>query len=144
MDHCTITEVGLRDGLQGVADFLPTAKKIDIANRVIAAGMPRIEATSFVSPKAVPQLADAEDMIAGLKRTDGLVIEALAPNERGGKRAASAGVDVWVAFLSASEKHSIANSNASIAESFDRIKPLVALASENNATVAAAIAVAFD
>ena len=144
MDQCIITEVGLRDGLQNEPEFLPTEKKIEIANRVIAAGVPRIEATSFVAPKAVPQLADAEDMVAGINRKDDLIIEALAPNKRGGLRAASVNVDVWVAFLSASEKHSLANSNASVEQAFDRIAPLLALAEDFNASVAAAIAVAFD
>lgn len=144
MDQCIITEVGLRDGLQNEPNFLATEKKSDIANRVIAAGVSRIEATSFVSPKAVPQLADAEDMIAGINRTDDLIIEALAPNKRGGLRAASANVDVWVAFLSASEKHSLANSNASIADAFERIVPMVQLAEDQNASITAAIAVAFD
>lgn len=144
MDQCIITEVGLRDGLQNEPNFLATEKKSDIANRVIAAGVSRIEATSFVSPKAVPQLADAEDMIAGINRKDDLIIEALAPNKRGGLRAASANVDVWVAFLSASEKHSLANSNASIADAFERIVPMVQLAEDQNASITAAIAVAFD
>ncbi len=142
--HITVTEVGLRDGLQNEAEFFPTDKKITLANRLINAGVRSLEATSFVSPKAVPQLADAEDLINGLDRTEGLVVEALAPNERGGSRAASVGVDVWVAFMSVSEKHSLANSNSSVDQAFDRIKPLPALAARSGAVVSGALAVAFD
>ncbi|MEL6793405.1 MAG: hydroxymethylglutaryl-CoA lyase, partial [Pseudomonadota bacterium] len=104
MRKIEITEVGLRDGLQNEAAFFPTADKIAMANRLIAAGIRRLEATSFVSPRAVPQLADAEELIAGIDRVDGLTLEALVPNARGGERAA--GVDIWVTFMSASETHS--------------------------------------
>lgn len=138
----TITEVGLRDGLQGWQDLVPVAQKIEIANSVIAAGVRRLEATSFVSPRAVPQLADAEALIAGIERTDDLVIEALVPNQRGGERAE--GVDVWVAFMSVSETHSRANSNCSVDEAFERIRPLPAMAAEAGASVTAALAVSFD
>lgn len=138
----TLTEVGLRDGLQSLPQVVPVADKIDMANRMIAAGVRRLEATSFVSPRAVPQLADAEALIAGINRVDGLVLEALVPNQRGGERAA--GVDVWIAFMSASEAHSQANSNCSVGEAFERIRPLPAMATEVGASVAAGLAVSFD
>ena len=137
-----ITEVGLRDGLQGWPDLVPVAQKKKVANSLIAAGVRRLEATSFVSPRAVPQLADAEALIAGIERTDDLVIEALVPNQRGGERAA--GVDVWVAFMSVSETHSRANSNCSVDEAFERIRPLPAMAAQAGASVTAALAVSFD
>ncbi|MEL6960411.1 MAG: hydroxymethylglutaryl-CoA lyase [Pseudomonadota bacterium] len=138
----TITEVGLRDGLQSWPDLVPVAQKIKIANSLIGAGVRRLEATSFVSPRAVPQLADAEALIAGIERSDDLVIEALVPNQRGGERAA--GVDVWVAFMSVSETHSRANSNCSVDEAFERIRPLPAMAAQAGASVTAALAVSFD
>ena len=138
----TITEVGLRDGLQSWPDIVPVAQKIEIANRLIAAGLRRLEATSFVSPRAVPQLADAEALIAGIERPDGMVIEALVPNQRGGERAAN--VDVWVAFMSVSETHSRANSNCSVDEAFNRIRPLPNMAAQAGASVTAALAVSFD
>lgn len=138
----TITEVGLRDGLQSLPDVLPVEDKIMFANRLIGAGVRRLEATSFVSPRAVPQLADAEALVAGIDRVDGLVVEALVPNRRGGERAT--GVDVWVAFMSVSEAHSQANSNCSVDEAFARIRPLPAMAAEVGATVTAALAVSFD
>jgi len=138
----TITEVGLRDGLQGWPNLVPVAQKIEIANSLIKAGVRRLEATSFVSPRAVPQLADAEALIAGIASTNELVIEALVPNQRGGERAA--GVDVWVAFMSVSETHSRANSNSSIDEAFERIRPLPEMAAQAGALVTAALAVSFD
>ncbi len=138
----TITEVGLRDGLQGWPDLVPVAQKIEIANSLIKAGVRRLEATSFVSPRAVPQLADAEALIAGIASTNELVIEALVPNQRGGERAA--GVDVWVAFMSVSETHSRANSNSSVDEAFERIRPLPEMAAQAGALVTAALAVSFD
>ena len=138
----TITEVGLRDGLQGWPNLVPVAQKIEIANSLIKAGVRRLEATSFVSPRAVPQLADAEALIAGIASTNELVIEALVPNQRGGERAA--GVDVWVAFMSVSETHSRANSNSSVDEAFERIRPLPEMAAQAGALVTAALAVSFD
>lgn len=138
----TITEVGLRDGLQGWPDLVPVAQKIEIANSLIKAGVRRLEATSFVSPRAVPQLADAEALIAGIVSTNKLVIEALVPNQRGGERAE--GVDVWVAFMSVSETHSCANSNSSVDEAFERIRPLPEMAAQAGASVTAALAVSFD
>jgi len=144
MDRIEITEVGLRDGLQNEKTFFPTADKIDIGNRLVAAGLHRLEATSFVSPKAVPQLADAEAVIGGIKPADGLVLEALVPNERGAKRAMAANVKVWVAFASATESHSLANSNASIETALERIKPLGELAKSAGAELYGSVAVAFD
>ncbi|MEO1024351.1 MAG: hydroxymethylglutaryl-CoA lyase [Pseudomonadota bacterium] len=140
--NAIITEVGLRDGLQGIPIILPVARKIEIANRMVDAGIRRLEATSFVSPRAVPQLADAEQLVAGIERVDGLVIEALVPNQRGGERAA--GVDVWVAFMSVSEAHSQTNSNCSLEDAFERLRPLPAMAAEIGASVTAALAVSFD
>lgn len=138
----TITEVGLRDGLQGWPNIVPVEQKIEIANSLIKAGVRRLEATSFVSPRAVPQLADAEALIAAIERPDGMVVEALVPNQRGGERAAN--VDVWVAFMSVSETHSRANSNCSVDEAFERIRPLPEMAKQAGASVTAALAVSFD
>lgn len=139
-----ITEVGLRDGLQNESEPFSTDQKIELAGLLLAAGVRRLEATAFVSPKAVPQMADAEEVVEGIKNREDIIIEALVPNARGGERAASVGVDVWVAFMSASEKHSLANSNVSVEEAFARIRPLPDLAHAAGASVAGAIAVAFD
>lgn len=144
MRHIQITEVGLRDGLQSEPLLFPLEKKIEIANLLVSAGVRQLEATSFVSPKAVPQLADAEKLIAGIDRVDGLVLEALVPNKRGAERAALTGLDVWVPFVSASESHSQMNSNVSIQNAIERVADLPELADKAGATVYGAIACAFD
>ena len=144
MKQLSITEVGLRDGLQNEPNFFPTENKIEVAKRLINAGVRKLEATSFVSPKAIPQLADAEAVVNGINRTDGLELRALVPNVRGAERAAQTGIDVWVGFMSVSEKHSQANSNASVNKAFERIEPLPKLAEQTGATVCASLAVAFD
>ena len=112
-----ITEVGTRDGFQAEAQFIDTAVKAQIIDAIIAAGVARIEATSFVSPRAVPQLADAHEVLARLTRRGDANIAALVPNARGAERALGAGVDEIVCFVSASETHNRTNLNASIAES---------------------------
>ena len=79
----TICEVGTRDGFQIEPDFIPTEAKIEVVNKLAATGMPRIEVTSFVSPKAVPQLKDAEMVMAGIARRPGTRYSALVPNDKG-------------------------------------------------------------
>jgi len=116
-----VTEVGTRDGFQAEARFIDTAAKAEIVDAMIAAGVRRIEATSFVSPRAVPQLADAHDMLARLTRRSDAHIAALVPNARGAERALGAGVDEAVCFVSASETHNRANLNTSIAESIANV-----------------------
>ena len=109
-----VCEVGPRDGFQIERAFIPTNEKIAIVNGLARAGIRKIQATSFVSPRAVPQLADAEDVLAGIERTPGLVLTALVPNARGAERAARTQLDVMGLFCSASETHSRKNVNASI------------------------------
>lgn len=113
----TVTEVGTRDGFQVEEKFIDTAVKAEIIDAMIAAGVRHIEATSFVSPRAVPQLADAHEVLSRLTRRQDAHIAALVPNARGAERALGAGVDETVCFVSASETHNSANLNASIAES---------------------------
>lgn len=109
-----VTEVGTRDGFQAEPRFIDTAEKAAIIDAMIAAGLRHIEATSFVSPRAVPQLADAHAMLSMLTRRSDAHIAALVPNARGAERALGAGVDEAVCFVSASETHNRANLNASI------------------------------
>src|SRR5438128_1807466 len=90
----TICEVGTRDGFQIEPDFIPTEQKVEAANLLAAAGVERIEVTSFVHPKVVPQLADAEAVMAGIRRRPGTRYAALVPNDKGAVRAVDAGVDV--------------------------------------------------
>ncbi len=116
-----VTEVGTRDGFQSEERFIDTAVKAEIIDAMIAAGLRRIEATSFVSPRAVPQLADAHDVLSRLRRRKDANIAALVPNARGAERALGAGVDEAVCFVSASETHNRANLNASIEESLANV-----------------------
>ncbi len=112
-----VTEVGPRDGFQIERDFIPTATKIALINQLVAAGVPRIEFSSFVSPRAVPQLADAADVLAGIDRSKGTVLIALIPNAKGAARAVEAGASELCVFVSASETHNKKNVNRSVEES---------------------------
>src|SRR5262245_33064566 len=109
----TIVEVSPRDGLQAESRALPTAKKIALIERLADAGHRVIEATSFVSPRAVPQLADAEELLRTLKRRPGVRYPVLVPNEKGLERALSVGVDEIALFASASDAYSRKNLNRS-------------------------------
>src|SRR3972149_8400245 len=96
-----VCEVGTRDGFQIEPAFIPTGRKIEVVDLLSATGMPRIEVTSFVSPKAVPQLRDAEAVMAGITRRPGTVYSALVPNDKGAVRAVDAGVAEGHTLLSA-------------------------------------------
>ncbi len=125
-----IFEVGPRDGLQNEKTPIPTGDKVALINLLSKAGFDRIEATSFVSPKWVPQLADAADVMAGITRTEGVGYAVLTPNLRGFERALAAGADEIAVFASASEAFSEKNINCSIAESLTRFGPLMQAAKE--------------
>lgn len=127
-DFVTIVEVSPRDGLQNERGVVPTAAKTALVDRLSAAGLPVIEVTSFVSPKAIPQLADAEDVMAGITRRSGTKYTVLVPNERGLDRALPTRPDGIVVFGAASETFSQRNINCSIAESMERFRPVVARA----------------
>ena len=120
----TVVEVGPRDGLQNEAQPVPTELKVAFIERLADAGFPVIEVTSFVSPKAVPQLADAEEVMRRIARRPGTRYLALVPNERGLERALAAGCDAIALFTAASEAFSQANVRASIEETFGRFRPV--------------------
>jgi len=111
-----VYEVGPRDGLQNELRTLPTRDKARLINALVAAGEKRIEVTSFVSPKWIPQLADAEELLRLVGRREGVVFSALVPNLKGLERAKEAGLEEAAVFISASEAHSKKNINKSIAE----------------------------
>lgn len=119
-----VVEVGPRDGLQNEAQPVPTELKVAFIERLAEAGLPVIEVTSFVSPKAVPQLADAEEVMRRIARRPGTRYLALVPNERGLDRALAAGCDAIALFTAASEAFSQANVHASIEETFQRFRPV--------------------
>jgi hydroxymethylglutaryl-CoA lyase len=111
-----VYEVGPRDGLQNELRMVPTRDKVRLVRALIAAGQKRIEVTSFVSPRWIPQLADAEDVLEQLGQVEGVTFSALVPNLKGLARAKDTGLTEAAVFLSASEAHSKKNINKSIAE----------------------------
>ena len=137
-----VTEVGTRDGFQSEAVFIPTADKAGVIDALIGAGVTHVEATSFVSPRAVPQLADAHEVLARVARRADAHLSALVPNPRGAERALGAGVDEMVAFVSASETHNRANLNAPIADSLANVAEVAAIA-RGHVPLRGAIACAF-
>lgn len=102
--RATVREVGPRDGFQMEADFIPTDRKIRIVDALSATGIRRIEATSFVHPRAIPQLRDAAEVMGGIARRPGTAYEALVPNPKGAERAVAAGADAVLIVISASDK----------------------------------------
>ncbi len=121
----TIFEVGPRDGLQNEKRLIPAADKVRLIDLLSETGLTRIEATSFVSPKWVPQMADAAEVMAAIARKPGVTYSALTPNLRGYEAARAAGVDEVAVFAAASEAFSRKNINCSIAESLERFRPLL-------------------
>ena len=130
MEQVEIFEVGPRDGLQNEARAIPVAEKVAFVDVLSRVGFRRIECASFVSPKWVPQMAGSADVLAGIKRADGVRYAALTPNMRGFEDAVLAKADEIAVFGSASEGFSRANVNASIAESLERFRPVCAAAAE--------------
>jgi len=120
-----MVEVGPRDGLQNEKAIVPTATKIELINRLSACGLRTIEATSFVSPKWIPQLADAAAVYAGIEKKPGVAYPALVPNEQGYERARAVGVSEIAVFTAASEAFNRKNINASIDESIERFAPVM-------------------
>jgi len=123
-----IVEVGARDGLQNEKAIVPAATKIELIDRLSATGLRTIEATSFVSPKWVPQLADAAEVFAGIAKKPGVSYPVLVPNLQGYERAREVGASEVAIFTAASEAFNRRNINASIDESIDRFMPVLARA----------------
>ncbi|MBM3223987.1 MAG: hydroxymethylglutaryl-CoA lyase [Candidatus Tectomicrobia bacterium] len=141
--HITICEVGTRDGFQIESEFIPTASKTEVVNRLSAVGLPRIEVTSFVHPKAIPQLRDAEEVMAHIERRPGVVFAALVPNDKGAQRAVAAGVDKIHTVLSASESHNLANVNMTVAESLAKLEAVARVAHEAHVPLQGGISCTF-
>ncbi|HEY6940514.1 hydroxymethylglutaryl-CoA lyase [Dokdonella sp.] len=120
-----IVEVGARDGLQNEKTIVPAATKIELIDRLSATGLRTIEATSFVSPKWVPQLADAAEVFAGIAKRDGVAYPVLVPNLQGYARAREVGAREVAIFTAASEAFNRKNINASIDESIERFLPVL-------------------
>ena len=142
-ERVTICEVGTRDGFQIEPDFIATEQKVEVVNLLSAAGLPRIEVTSFVHPKAVPQLRDAEAVMAAIRRRPGTRYAALVPNEKGAVRAVDAGVDALHTVVSASESHNLANVNMTVSESLDKLRAVMLVAERANVHVGSGISTSF-
>ncbi|MDQ3881096.1 MAG: hydroxymethylglutaryl-CoA lyase [Chloroflexota bacterium] len=125
MERVRIYEVGPRDGLQNEDASVPTDAKLRFIERLADAGLREIEATSFVSPRAVPQLADADTLLQRLSRCPGVRYPVLVPNERGMRRALDAGADAIAVFTAASEAFTERNIGMSIAESLAAFAPVI-------------------
>ncbi|MFO7647540.1 hydroxymethylglutaryl-CoA lyase [Halomonas campaniensis] len=125
MTQLQINEVAPRDGFQIEATFVPTAAKIRLIDALSATGLARIEATSFVSPKAVPALADAAEVVAGIRRRPGVGITVLVPNVKGAERALAAGVDEINLVMSASDSHGLANLRMTPTQSLEQFAAIV-------------------
>jgi hydroxymethylglutaryl-CoA lyase len=141
-----LVEVGPRDGLQNEKQQVPASVKVELVHRLQEAGLTEIEVTSFVSPKWVPQMADAPAVMAGVQRKSGVRYSVLTPNMQGFEAAIAAPSTQWpdeiVVFAAASEAFSQRNINCSIAESIERFSPVVAAALSKNIQVRGAISCA--
>jgi len=142
MRRVSITDVGMRDGLQMESQVLTTDEKVAIADLLIAAGVRRIEATSFVSPRAVPQLADAHELIGRL-RGKNATFSAMVPNASGARRAVAAGVERIRFFLSVSETHNQRNVNRSVVQSLENAAEVIDIARSAGVGADMAIATSF-
>jgi len=133
----TITEVGPRDGLQNEPYFVATEEKINFINRLSQTGLKHIEVTSFVSPKAIPQLADGLEVFQQIDKREETHYSALVPNEYGMQKALQAGVKEIAIFTAASEQFNQRNINCSINDSIKRFVPVVTIAKKHNIKVRA-------
>lgn len=143
MPEVRIVEVGLRDGLQNETAILPTELKREIAEGLIAAGVREIEAASFVHPRWIPQLADAEELAKALPRVEGVCYRALVPNRKGLERALDTPIDEYAVFMSASETHNRKNINKSIDETYPVLEETVRLARERGKRVRGYVSTVF-
>src|SRR5690554_2108805 len=139
----SIVEVGPRDGFQSIAINIPTSKKIEFIQRLYASGIRRVEATAFVSETAIPQLADAAEVLAASQALDGMNPQVLVPNLRHAERALTAGATHLAFVLSALEKHNRSNVQRAPMESVEEYARIVELLPEGT-TMRLNVATAFD
>ena len=134
-DQVRLVEVGPRDGLQNEKTLIATADKIELINRLSRTGLRSIEATSFVSPKWIPQLADAAEVFSAIQRLPGVSYPVLVPNEKGYERAREVGAQEVAVFTAASEAFNLKNINAGIDESIERFRPVLERAQSDGVKV---------
>ncbi len=147
-DRVFINDVAVRDGFQSEPEFVPTAEKIRLIDRLSKTGLAKIEVTSFVSPKAIPNLRDAAEVMQGIAREPGVIYVALVPNERGCERALAAKVDEINLVMSIGETHNLANMRMTCEQSLAQFRSVMQLvrgtALRVNGTVATAFGCPFD
>jgi hydroxymethylglutaryl-CoA lyase len=143
MEKVILEDQGLRDGLQSLSEHVPTARKLDYINRLIEAGVRRLQVASFVHPKLVPQMSDAEEIIANLPKRADIVFSSLVLNVKGVERAAKTSLKHLAVSLSASETHGQKNARMSIAEAKIEFQQMVSLAQSAGITVRGGIQCAF-
>jgi len=139
----TIREVGTRDGIQSLGAFIDTAHKLELLEALADTGLKRIEATSFVNPRAVPQMADAAEVMARVRRRDGVSYEALVPNVRGAQDALAASVDAVLVVVTASEAFNQKNVRMSVEASLAQFAEIKLLADTRRVACIGAIGTAF-
>jgi hydroxymethylglutaryl-CoA lyase len=142
-DHVTISEVGARDGIQIESAFVPTARKIALIDALTAAGVTRIEAASFVHPKVVPQMRDAVEVMAGVRRRAGVRFGAFVPNAKGAEAAIAAGVDDLKTGCSASDAFNELNVRMSVEKNLAVLRDIVALAQGTSSRMVGVVGTAF-
>ncbi len=138
-----IIEVGCRDGFQNEKKFIETEDKIRIVNSLSRLGFKKLEMTSFVSPKAIPQMRDASEVVRGADRVEGVAFTALVPNLKGAERAIEAGIDELNVVISVSESHNLANIRMTPKQSLERLKDIVDLAGKHKKPVTVGLATVF-
>lgn len=138
-----ICEVAPRDGFQAVKEWIPTEKKISIIRKLAKTGVQSIEITSFVHPKAIPQLRDASEVVRACQDLTDIKLRALVPNVKGAERAIDAGIKKLKLMLSATDSHSISNANCVTEEAQNGFQPIIELAQKHGVKVGGSISVAF-
>ena len=139
-----VVEVGPRDGLQSLGRWIPTEQKIAMVDRLSEAGFPAIEVTGFAHPKVIPELSDAEEVLAGIAKRPGTEYRALVPNARGAQRATQTDVDSVVGLLAVSETYCEKNQNMSVAEAIAQAAEACAIATDAGLGFHLAVAIAFE
>lgn len=140
----TICEVAPRDGFQSISEWIPTEDKVKIIRGLATTGISSLEITSFVHPRAIPQLKDAEEVVRTvIAELDGVDVRALVPNLKGAERAAGAGVKKLKTMLSATDSHSLSNANATSEDAQNKLTPIFEFADKENIAVMGSISVAF-
>lgn len=138
-----ICEVAPRDGFQAEHDWIPTEIKLKIIRMLASTGVKSMEITSFVHPKAIPQLRDAEEVVMKAREIDGIHFRALVPNVRGAQRAIDVGIQKLKLMLSATDSHSLSNANTTTEEAQKKLEPIIELATKHNVKVGGSVSVAF-